>query len=1090
LHTSLLYIFFAATKKSNMKNSPELLVYKASAGSGKTFTLAVEYIKLLILNPRAYRNILAVTFTNKATTEMKERILSQLYGIWINDKSSKAYLEKITEELGMPKEQIRMAAGKALHLMIHDYSRFRVETIDSFFQSVMRNLARELELGANLTIELNNMEVLSDAVDSMIERLNRQSPVLYWLLEYIEERIADDKRWNVSGEIKNFGRNIFDEGYIEKGDGLRRKLQDKDCIKNYRRTLQAIETEALEQMKGFADQFFGILESNGLAIDNLANKSKGVSSYFSKLQMGKLDDSLRNATVEKHLASPENWSPKSSPRRNAITELAAAELIPLLQTAEEFRNKNNMLVNSCQLSLRYINNVRLLANIDEEVRRLNYENNRFLLSDTNVLLHNLVHDGDSSFVFEKIGTTIRNVMIDEFQDTSRMQWDNFRLLLLEGLSQGENSLIVGDVKQSIYRWRNGDWGILNGLKDHIESFPINVKILTTNRRSAGNIIEFNNKVFTAACHTLNDIYKSEQGEECKDLKEAYVDVCQEKDKDPDEGYVKVTFLTEKEEMAYVEDTLQQLANETQLLVTAGIQLKDIAILVRKNKTIPLVADYFDKNTPYKIVSDEAFQLNASLAICMIMDGLRYLSNPENRIAKAQLAAAYQNEILKNNIDLNTLLLNDIDEYLPVSFIEQQKKLRLMPLYELMEKLFGLFEMSRIKQQDAYLCAFFDAVVEYLQNNSSEMSAFIAFWEETLSQKTIPSGEVEGIRIISIHKSKGLEYHTVLLPFCDWNMEKERSLTHLIWCTPKVAPFNNLDIVPVNYSTAMQQSIYREEYLNERLQLWVDNLNLLYVAFTRAKNNLIIWGKDGLKGTVSELLQQAMGQISIPQHEHDSSHLEKSEDNTDTDNIAYEMGTLYLSEEKRTDGIIKNKLLMNPEKIPLHLESLESNIEFKQSNRSAEFIRGEEETGERYIRQGQLLHNLFSVIRTQDDIPSAIERLRFEGIIESAEQERQIKKLTEWALNHPLVKEWYSGNWELYNECAIIYKEKGELQTRRPDRVMMKDGKVVVVDFKFGKKRTDYNKQVRDYMNLLSDMGYENIRGYLWYVFDNEFVEVK
>ena len=1059
-------------------------------GSGKTFTLAVEYIKLLILNPRAYRNILAVTFTNKATTEMKERILSQLYGIWINDKSSKAYLEKITEELGMPKEQIRMAAGKALHLMIHDYSRFRVETIDSFFQSVMRNLARELELGANLTIELNNMEVLSDAVDSMIERLNRQSPVLYWLLEYIEERIADDKRWNVSGEIKNFGRNIFDEGYIEKGDGLRRKLQDKDCIKNYRRTLQAIETEALEQMKGFADQFFGILESNGLAIDNLANKSKGVSSYFSKLQMGKLDDSLRNATVEKHLASPENWSPKSSPRRNAITELAAAELIPLLQTAEEFRNKNNMLVNSCQLSLRYINNVRLLANIDEEVRRLNYENNRFLLSDTNVLLHNLVHDGDSSFVFEKIGTTIRNVMIDEFQDTSRMQWDNFRLLLLEGLSQGENSLIVGDVKQSIYRWRNGDWGILNGLKDHIESFPINVKILTTNRRSAGNIIEFNNKVFTAACHTLNDIYKSEQGEECKDLKEAYVDVCQEKDKDPDEGYVKVTFLTEKEEMAYVEDTLQQLANETQLLVTAGIQLKDIAILVRKNKTIPLVADYFDKNTPYKIVSDEAFQLNASLAICMIMDGLRYLSNPENRIAKAQLAAAYQNEILKNNIDLNTLLLNDIDEYLPVSFIEQQKKLRLMPLYELMEKLFGLFEMSRIKQQDAYLCAFFDAVVEYLQNNSSEMSAFIAFWEETLSQKTIPSGEVEGIRIISIHKSKGLEYHTVLLPFCDWNMEKERSLTHLIWCTPKVAPFNNLDIVPVNYSTAMQQSIYREEYLNERLQLWVDNLNLLYVAFTRAKKNLIIWGKDGLKGTVSELLQQAMGQISIPQHEHDSSHLEKSEDNTDTDNIAYEMGTLYLSEEKRTDGIIKNKLLMNPEKIPLHLESLESNIEFKQSNRSAEFIRGEEETGERYIRQGQLLHNLFSVIRTQDDIPSAIERLRFEGIIESAEQERQIKKLTEWALNHPLVKEWYSGNWELYNECAIIYKEKGELQTRRPDRVMMKDGKVVVVDFKFGKKRTDYNKQVRDYMNLLSDMGYENIRGYLWYVFDNEFVEVK
>lgn len=1060
-----------------MKNSPELLVYKASAGSGKTFTLAVEYIKLLILNPRSYRNILAVTFTNKATTEMKERILSQLYGIWMSDRASDPYLKKITEELYMSEELVRAAAGKALHLMIHDYSRFRVETIDSFFQSVMRNLARELELGANLTIELNNTKVLSDAVDAMIEKLNRQSPVLYWLLEYIEERIADDKRWNVSGEIKNFGRNIFDEGYIEKGNGLRLKLQDKDCIKNYRRTLQAIEAEALEQMKGFADQFFGVLEINGLTVDNLANKSKGISSYFTKLQLGNIDDSIRNATVEKHLAAPENWSSKSSPYRNAISELAASELIPLLQTAEKFRSKNNMLVNSCQLSLRYVNNVRLLANIDEEVRHSNYENNRFLLSDTNALLHNLVRNGDSSFVFEKIGTTIRNVMIDEFQDTSRMQWDNFRLLLLEGLSQGENSLIVGDVKQSIYRWRNGDWGILNGLKGHIEAFPIHVKTLTTNRRSAGNIIEFNNKVFTTACCILNDIYQSEQGEECEDLKEAYIDVCQEKDKEPDKGYVKMTFLTDKEEVAYAEDTLQQLADETQRLVTAGIELKDIAILVRKNKTIPLIADYFDKNTPYKIVSDEAFQLNASLAICMIMDGLRYLSTPENRIAKAQLAATYQNEILKNDIDLNTLLLNNIDEYLPPAFIEQQEELRLMPLYELMEKLFGLFEMSRIEQQDAYLCAFFDAVMEYLQNNSSEMSAFIAFWEETLFQKTIPSGEVEGIRIISIHKSKGLEYHTVLLPFCDWNMEKERSLTHLMWCAPKTAPFDELDIVPVNYSTAMQQSIYREEYLNERLQLWVDNLNLLYVAFTRARKNLVIWGREELKGTVSELLQQTMERINFPQKK-------------ESDNIMYETGMLYLSEEQKTDNDTQNKLLVKPERIPLHLESLETNIEFKQSNRSAAFIRGEEETGEKYIRQGQLLHNLFAVIRTQKDIPSAIERLRFEGIIESAEQEKRIKKLAEWALNHPLVKEWYSGEWKLYNECAIIYKEKGKLQTRRPDRVMMKDGKVVVVDFKFGKKHADYHKQVRDYMDLLSEMNYTNISGYLWYVFENELVEIK
>ena len=252
----------------------ELLIYKASAGSGKTFTLAVEYIKHLILNPRAYRQILAVTFTNKATAEMKERILTQLYGIWKKDPASEVYLARIKEdlrktnyELRITKKEngegfsvngemlsadedaeIRRRAGMALQYMLHDYSRFRVETIDSFFQSVMRNLARELELSPNLNIELNNADILSDAVDSLIEKLSPTSPVLAWLLDYINERIADDKRWNVSSEVKSFGRNIFDESYIERGEGLRQKLRNPETIKLYRDVLREMETEALEQM--------------------------------------------------------------------------------------------------------------------------------------------------------------------------------------------------------------------------------------------------------------------------------------------------------------------------------------------------------------------------------------------------------------------------------------------------------------------------------------------------------------------------------------------------------------------------------------------------------------------------------------------------------------------------------------------------------------------------------------------------------------------------------------------------------------------------------------------------------------------------
>ena len=1055
----------------------ELLVYKASAGSGKTFTLAVEYIKHLIRMPHAYRHILAVTFTNKATTEMKERILGQLHGIHTGNPSSQPYLDKLIDELHLSEEEIRIKAGKALNLMIHDYSRFRVETIDSFFQSVMRNLARELELGANLDIELDNNKALEEAVDTMIEKLDRHSPVLAWLLDYIEERIQDDKQWKVAHEIKEFGKNIFNEEYIEKGKQLRKTLQDPHCIKNYRKMLKAIEEEALEQMKSFGDQFFGILDMNGLSVADFSYKESGVAGYFIKLQKGTTNDEIKGTRVVDCMNDPSKWTGKTHKRKAEIIALAEQELIPLLNEAEAFRNKNNRIINSCQLSLRYVNNIRLLNNLDEEVRILNQDKNRFLLADTNALLHNIVREGDPSFVFEKIGTNIHHVMIDEFQDTSRMQWGNFKLLLLEGLSQGADSLIVGDVKQSIYRWRSGDWSILNGLKDRIGAFPITEKTLTTNRRSEANIVRFNNEIFTSACEILNERHKAEQGKECEELKNAYADVKQEICKKEEKGSVKVTFIEApgKDEKEYQNKTMELLVLEVESMIQQGVKVNDMAILVRKNKLIPTIASYFDKHTPYRLVSDEAFRLDASLAICMLMDALRYLIEPENLIAKAQLAAAYQNEILHRDLDLNTLLLNDLDEFLPAPFVQNKESLRLMPLFELLEKLSAIFQLKRIDAQDAYLFAFYDAVNEYLQKHSSELTAFVTHWEEKLSRKTIPSGEIEGIRILSIHKSKGLEFHTVFLPFCDWKLENEQM--SYIWCSPEETPFNELELLPINYGTTMNESIYQEDYRKEKLQLWVDNLNLLYVAFTRPKSNLVVWSKDKMKNTMGELLAEAISNTSCQPIE-------------SVENCTYILGEICPSESPKNKKKSTNKLDIQPERIPVKMESIETNIEFKQSNRSASFIEGEEDESKKYIREGQVMHNLFSMIRTPKDVPSAIARLRMEGIIESDEHEAKIRKLTDWALKNPKAQEWFSGEWELYNECDILNRKNGTLKIHRPDRVMVKGNKAIVVDFKFGKHNTDYEDQVREYMHLLGEMGYGEVRGYLWYVFYNELEEIK
>jgi len=1064
----------------------ELLVYKASAGSGKTFTLAVEYIKHLILNPRAYRQILAVTFTNKATAEMKERILQQLYGIWVSDPASEPYLNRIREDLqwkNLSEDDIRLAAGTALQYMLHDYSRFRVETIDSFFQSVMRNLARELELSPNLNIELNNTEVLSDAVDSLIEKLTPSSPVLAWLLDYINERIADDKRWNVSNEIKRFGWNIFDESYIEQGEGLRQQLKAPNTIKLYRNELREMETEALEQMKGFYDQFIGELEAYALTPEDLKGGARGIGSYFRKLRDGRLSDKdTVNATLKNSLDDAKNWATKTSAQKNEIIRLAETSLLPLLQDAETFRPRNNKIVNSCRLSLQHLNKLQLLAHIDEEVRELNREHNRFLLSDTNALLHNLVRDGDSSFVFEKIGANIRNVMIDEFQDTSRMQWDNFKILLLEGLSQGADSLIVGDVKQSIYRWRNGDWGILNalGTKDASFPFPVRVETLKTNRRSETNVIRFNNNLFTAAVEYLNMLHLKELQEDCHPLQRAYADVAQESPRTEAKGYIKATFLEPDEEHDYTELTILSLGEEVQRLLEAGVKLNDITILVRKNKNIPPIADYFDKTLHLSVVSDEAFRLDASQAICMLIDALRYLSNPEDKVACASLMMNYESGIKKQGGDWDSLLTAKPEEALPEAFVTGMETLRLMPLYELLEELFSLFKMKRIEEQDAYLFSFFDAVTEYLQNNSSDLDAFIRYWNETLCNKTIPSGEMDGIRILSIHKSKGLEFHTVLIPFCDWKLENETN-NQLIWCSPTEAPFSTLDIVPVNYSSTMAESVYRQNYLDERLQLWVDNLNLLYVAFTRAGKNLIFWCKKGQKGTMSELLANALPQVAA----------REGDENWDEEE-PYESGELCPSKYTETDGhlpearkVSANRLAQKPDKLPVHMESMRHDIEFRQSNRSADFIQGvdEEESDNCFINRGRLLHTLFSAIETEEDIDNAIDQLVFEGIIGKPETEESIRELTHHAFSLPQVQDWYSGNWHLFNECDIIWQERGELHTRRPDRVMMRGNEIVVIDFKFGKQNKKYNKQVQGYMQLLTRMGYlkENIKGYLWYV---------
>lgn len=1067
-----------------------LTVYKASAGSGKTFTLATEYIRLLVENPQSYRNILAVTFTNKATEEMKMRILSQLYGIWKQLPESDKYLQNIQEKTGLAPNVISERAGLALNNLTHNYNYFRVETIDTFFQSVLRNMARELDLTTNLRIGLNDYQVEELAVDQLIEDLTTTDVMLQWILKYIMENISDDKSWNVIAQIKKFGQNIFKDYYKEVSITLEQKMGEAGFFENYTTCLRDLRKAAEEYMKEIGESFFDTLEGEGLNVDDLSSKQRGIASFFNKLRKGTFDPSIITTTVANHLENIEKWCPKTNPRRDVVLQVVESSLIQILKCAVEAQEKQWKIFQSSNLTLRHLNQLRLLSSIEKKVREINETENRFLLSDTQQLLHSLIDGSDSPFIFEKIGNQLQHVMIDEFQDTSTIQWQNFKVLLAETMSHEDGSnLIVGDVKQSIYRWRSGDWRLLNGIENQFNSMLMEIKSLSTNYRSTRNVIDFNNTFFRHAAKVEYQALEELECDEREQLEKAYADVEQKvPDDKKDEGRVTIELLPYNE---YQESVLEHTVEYVRELIDAGVSQKDIAILVRYNNHIPLIAQYFLENLPeVSIVSDEAFRLEASSAVCLMIQALHLLLHPDDQLTKAAIVKTWLCTVQGKELTDDQFMIagNNFDEYLPEAYIAHFDELLTLPLYELAEKIYSIFQLHRLEGQGAYLCAFYDHLANYVNENTTDIQSFLTEWDENLSKKTIQSDETNGIRLISIHKSKGLEFDHVIIPYCDWTLEKYSD--NIIWCKPNEAPFNDLPIVPIDYSPKMMGSIYEKEYLHEHLQNTVDNLNLLYVAFTRAAKSLYVVGKRGAKNSRSALIELCLPLVAESMPE---AQLEGMENNEAA--IVFEYGTCQTSQpelpSQKNEKESSNPFLQKSEAISVSIRTYDSKVNFRQSNRSRDFIEGEDiDQQRRYIQAGSILHEIFSTIQTEKDIPEALQRLQFEGILYDEEMTAErITSMLRKRLSDPRVASWFSPRWTLFNECTILSVEDGEVCEHRPDRVMTDGNEWIVVDFKFGHPDPEYHTQVRRYMDLLSSMGHQNIKGYLWYVYSNKIEEV-
>ena len=1100
-----------------------LNIYKASAGSGKTFTLAVEYI-IGLLEPRAeqeFKKTLAVTFTNKATAEMKGRILETLYGLKMGLDETKDYLDAILKKLpsNSPVREstyIREQAGKALTAILHDYSRFRVETIDSFFQSILRNMARELGLAANLQVELSTDEIIDSAVDSLIETMDGKPEVRQWVLDYIREQLDSGDKWDIVGPLKSFAGNIFKEEYQRRSEEELKRISDAEVIKDFKSKMHAIKQKAEKDVQEAVDKVISQIDGS-LTFDRI-NQGKSLRKYLLGAREMKSDEP--SATTQAQINGDKPF-PLAAYKNDKDCKDAAEALQTTLKAFKDIYEECREKYLSASLALRHLSLLRLLQNIDERAREIEGDAGRFTLSSTPVLLSKMIEGNDAPFIFEKIGTTINNVMIDEFQDTSLMQWENFKTLLFEELSTGGKGLLVGDIKQSIYRWRGGDWKILYGVEKEPElrRFHIHSKPLDINYRSHQNIVEFNKAFFPPAARLLDDI---KPDAEIK-LSEIYASDKIEPKKNDGEGYVRIKLYkapspnpSPEEEGSWVADMAEQI----RCLQAGGLDLSEIAILVRKNDMAQQLIEGFSQFAPdIHLVSDEAFLLEASTSVQMIVSALRMLIDRHHTdgISERYLMLHYLTDVLgQKDATIQTVAMQDANQVLPEAFTAHKEELLQLPLYLLAERLWRIFSLGSIQGEDVYVLTFFDELQNHLRSAiAPDIQTFLTAWDEKLHAKAIPGSDVAGVRILTIHKSKGLEFHTVLLPFCDWKIESDR-LGDILWCETDKAPFDELGALPIpSYAKDIRKSVFAPAYEEEHLERRVDALNTLYVAFTRAKANLYVWGetkpyekfteKDKVKNvtTAGELIYRSL----------------RNKDN-DKDNICftYEKGKPKTPSNAPAKGRTQDETESLPSRgglegssnrlrlehrmkdaVDVKVVTRDPRLYFLQSNQAQDYLQslplGGDEGGLSISQReiGTRMHEVLSRINDTSQLEEVLSQAREEGLIGEEKDWDTITARIREGFRDPVVASWFrSEGMTIYNECGIasIDEENGLPCVLRPDRVVMTEGSIIVIDYKFGFPNKEHERQVRQYMNRMNMMYPEHeVQGFIWYIMAGKYVPV-
>lgn len=1033
-------------------------VYKASAGSGKTTSLVAEYLSLCLLEPKKFRHVLAVTFTNNATAEMKERIVKTLKIFAFSPasewKGSEAAIYKLilrdSRYKSLGENEFRNKSLNLLKEILYDYPNFTISTIDSFFQRIIRSFAFDLGINMNYNVAIDLSDCYDQTVDMLLNKLSKSDKDLSERIMFLVDKQMNEKgRWQLEGELKKSLATIYNERAFEPAKALEKMHESdspddsengelKKAVKEVFQQLAVKRNVLQQEVNKLLDIFDHLSDDSSAYIGG----STGIYKWVRVLR-------------DKPMTAPGKTVFKALEAESVIKKPSASEkqLQPaIVELAQHIIDQQAALKN-WELISKHVSSLLLLFDLKFIMEDIKLRDNLFFLNETNGRIFDEIKDIDTPYIYEKIGNKFSYFFIDEFQDTSRMQWEDFKPLIKNALSGlnvfGEEgkTILFGDVKQSIYRFRNGDSTLLNGLstlegvnqnlgEGLLTPDDFDLTLLDTNHRSSQAVIDFNNGFFK---YLIDNEFSHNPL-----LVDYYADVQQKKSREK-EGFVYVRFQQEDDSEDYLmEETLKAVQDA----VNRDYEYRDIAVLSKSNRTCSDLARYLTEHQ-IPVISSDSLLLSASPEVLLLVNTMRYLLSSDDKLSQLSIAEYFCKDSMTDAVDKISQdngfqkLIKDLGDRVKADILLDIPRLLSFPVFTIVKELLQAYHIST---PDAYVIAFIDAVYDNFNSQFSDLTQCMNWWEEKGRKMSLTSSkETNAVTVTSIHKSKGLQYPVVIYPMKSY---RQGNGMETVWCE------NELDDCPLPYyimdtsQSALSGSSFESLAEEERIMTDIDNVNVMYVAHTRAGDALyIITGNPASsRGNYAKFL----GNYIRSQQEEEQA-LQKEyifgDSQCHKEALAKEKESQYtINQLYSSDFTLQSKQLLSV-----------SDRSYKQE-------------------QGVFIHDYLSKIET---FPQSEEELAV--IIDNVENEtdRQIlRSVLLKIMNDVSLQPYFAPGVEVMNETTIMNCDG---QLRRPDRIVFLDDEVMVIDYKTGQENEAYQQQLEEYCGLLREMGYKNVKSMLLYV---------